>query len=242
MTEKAQRFQQKIPDSETEKQAGDEETPSEQTLEGAASLGEGVREDGQEPPRFKFRDRRFWVDEDDEEEGDDEAAVSDKPTYVQQLEARVESAEKKLAEYVKAYKEEVQVEWERTKERIAREAQKTLEIERRKIVGSLLEVLDMLDMSLDSVRQGGEVDSLLQGLLMVRAEFEKKLMAHGLETVEAEDQVFDPKVHEAFAVEDLEEAEKEKDGKITAVFKAGYLLGGELVRPAMVRVGRYKKS
>jgi molecular chaperone GrpE len=145
------------------------------------------------------------------------------------------------AGYVKAYKEEVQVEWERTKVRIAREAQKNLEIERRKIVGSLLEVLDMLDMSLDSARQGGKVDSLLKGLEMVRAEFEKKLMAHGLEKVEAEDQVFDPKVHEALAVEDLDDSEKEKDGRITTTFKAGYLLAGELVRPAMVRVGRYKK-
>ncbi len=189
-------------------------------------------------PRFKFNDRRFWVDEEDEDEKMDDGEISDKPTYVQELEKRAQDAEKRLAEYVKAYKEEVQVEWERTKERINREAERNLQIVRRKIVANLLDVLDMLDMSLDSAKQKGDLDALLDGLQMVSNEFEKKLISEGLEPVDTEGVAFDPRVHEALTTE--ETTDPSVDGQIVKVFKKGYLLGGELVRPAMVSVARFK--
>jgi molecular chaperone GrpE len=189
-------------------------------------------------PKFKFNDRRFWVDEEDEDEKLDDETISDKPSYVQELEKRAQDAEKRLAEYVKAYKEEVQVEWERTKERINREAERNLQIERRKIVANLLDVLDMLDMSLDSAKQKGDLDALLNGLQMVSAEFEKKLISEGLEPVDTQGVEFDPRVHEALTTE--ETTDPSVDGKIVKVFKKGYLLGGELVRPAMVSVARLK--
>lgn len=198
----------------------------------------GEDDESSESPRFKFNDKRFWVDEEDKDEELDDEAISDKPSYVQELEKRAQDAEKRLAEYVKAYKEEVQVEWERTKERINREAERNLQIERRKIVANLLDVLDMLDMSLDSAKQKGDLDALLNGLQMVSTEFEKKLISEGLEPVDTEGVAFDPRVHEALTTE--ETTDSSMDGKIVKVFKKGYLLGGELVRPAMVSVARLK--
>ncbi len=190
--------------------------------------------------KFKFRDRRFWVDEDDSEDETDETSLSDKPTYVQKLEERVKEAEQRLAEYVKAYKEEVQVEWERTKERLAREYEKNINIEKRRILGELLEVLDMLEMSLDSARKIDGAQGFVQGIEMVGIEFEKKLFAEGMKRVAARGESFDPRVHEAVSMEETDDPSK--DGKIVEVFKNGYVLGEELVRPALVAVARVKQE
>jgi molecular chaperone GrpE len=189
----------------------------------------------EEPPRFKFSDRRFWVREQEGEEENEEVS-SDKPTYVQQLESRVEGAEKKLADYVRAYKQEVNVEWEKSKQRIEREAKKSVDRERRTMVAELLEILDLIDVSLDKAEKSHDIDSLLAGFSLIRSEFLRKLQGLGLEEILAEGERFDPIKHEAVSVE--ETSDDSRDGLVSNVYQPGYYLDGELVRPARVRVAR----
>jgi molecular chaperone GrpE len=214
-----------------------ERKTSDERAEARADLSSELPE-SEQTPQFKFFDRRFWVEQQEGGEAESEEVSSDKPTYVQQLESRAEQAEKKLAEYVKAYKQEVHVEWEKARQRIEREAEKKLRSDRRKMVAELLEVVDLIDVSLDKAEKTHDVESLLSGFALIRSEFAKKLQGLGLEMVEAEGETFDPLRHEAVSVE--ETAEEQKDGKVVAVYLPGYLLDGELVRPAKVRVARKK--
>ncbi|MDQ1525194.1 MAG: molecular chaperone GrpE, partial [Pyrinomonadaceae bacterium] len=48
---------------------------------------------------------------------------------------------------------------------------------------------------------------------------------------------FDPELHEAV---DVVEVEPERDGVVTAEYSRGYRMGGQLLRPARVQVGRTK--
>jgi molecular chaperone GrpE (heat shock protein) len=52
--------------------------------------------------------------------------------------------------------------------------------------------------------------------------------------------VFDPNLHEALAVTPV--AEKEKDGRVVHVHATGYRLGGKVLQPAQVIIGKYGES
>jgi len=183
---------------------------------------------------FKFRDRRVRVDSD--KESDEEEIAERKPTYVEQLEQRANKAEEQLAEYIKAYKEKVEVEWQAYKKRLERESHRQLEQDRKSTVAHLIEVLDNLELSLTSAQTSGSADALVEGVRLVYGQFLAELQALGLELINAENQTFDPALHEAVSIEPTDDANL--DGKVVEVYKRGYTFSGTLLRPAMVRVAR----
>lgn len=165
-----------------------------------------------------------------------EYQMDDKPTYVQELEERTKRAEEQLARYIKAYKSEVEGELTKRLERLEREAQKELDRMRGQVAMSLLEVLDNFDRSLDAASTGSDLASLHQGLSLVRGQFFGALQTMGVSAISAEDIPFDPNLHEATGMVPV--SDPEKDGRVVAVLKEGYLIGERLLRPAVVQVGR----
>jgi molecular chaperone GrpE len=65
--------------------------------------------------------------------------------------------------------------------------------------------------------------------------FEQALLSVGVETVPSIGATFDPEVHEAI---DMAEVDSDKDGRVTAEYSRGYKFGNQLLRPAKVQVGR----
>ena len=62
------------------------------------------------------------------------------------------------------------------------------------------------------------------------------LEMNGVEEIPADGQTFDPNVHEAVMFGEGE------DGKVMNVVQKGYKLGGRVLRPAMVVVGKTEKK
>jgi molecular chaperone GrpE len=97
-----------------------------------------------------------------------------------------------------------------------------------RVIEELLPVLDNFERAI-AHGEGGE------GVQLVFKDFKAALERLGLEEVPAEGAAFDPNVHEAVEsreVDDLEES------SIIEVYRRGYLHKGQLLRPAMVVVGR----
>lgn len=210
-------------------------------LDRAGQASRTVEEENGDPKGraagFKVFDRRFWAREESEDEADQEPHLSgSKPTYVEELEHRTQEAESRLAEYIQAYREKVEVEFERVKERLEREAQKQVDIQLGRLLLELLEVLDNLELSVKSARESRDLEALVQGIVLIRDQFVGKLGNLGLKQEAAEGQPFDPARHEAVAVEQTDDAEL--DGRITEVFKSGFLFRDRLLRPAMVKVAK----
>lgn len=198
----------------------------------------GEKEQPSDPPTgFKVVDRRFWAREDGE---DDEPAedLEKRPSFVEQLETRAVKAEETLAEYIRAYKEKVEVELVQVQERLEREAGRQVERDRKTMILDLLEVLDNFDLSIQSAEATRDLDGLAKGVRLIRDQFLGKLAAYGLAPIDAGGEPFDPKLHEAVAVEEVDDPGL--DGRITEVFKPGFYFNEQLLRPAMVRVGRKK--
>lgn len=169
---------------------------------------------------------------------EDVSASSLKPSYVEELEARMRAAEQKAAD-VQARFEQVRAELRREtdemRQRLTRSNEERAVRERAAFVAALLPVFDNLQRAIEAAEAGGSKEALIEGLRGTVSGFESTLASVGAEPVEAVGAQFDPELHEAVAVT---EVEPERDGQVTAQYSRGYRMGGQLLRPARVQVGR----
>ncbi|MHB8916724.1 MAG: nucleotide exchange factor GrpE [Desulfocucumaceae bacterium] len=102
---------------------------------------------------------------------------------------------------------------------------------KKELIGDLLGVLDGLEMAIGQMRD----EKARQGLEMVHRQFTGTLSRHGLEPVESLGMPFDPDCHEGIGyVEDG----RCPPGHVAQELCRGYRFGGDLLRPATVRVAK----
>lgn len=100
------------------------------------------------------------------------------------------------------------------------------------VVSDLLPVIDNFERALKHVPQELENDTYVKGVQAVVKQFEKTLEQMGVERIKTVGQRFDPRLHEAVSLED-------GDGEhevISEELQAGYCLGDNVIRHAMVKV------
>lgn len=100
------------------------------------------------------------------------------------------------------------------------------------VVRELLPVIDNFERALKHVPKDLENNEYIKGVQGVVKQFEITLKHMGVERIKTVGEVFDPVLHEAAAME-------ESDGTIEVVseeLQAGYKLGDEIIRHAMVKV------
>ncbi len=111
---------------------------------------------------------------------------------------------------------------------------------RRQIVAllkQLLQVADHLELALQYARSGEEVtlEGVAMGVEMVHRQLLDLLKGIGVEPIEAVGRPFDPYRHEA--VEALPSPDVDEETVVEEVRK-GYILEGQVLRPAQVKVAR----
>ena len=103
----------------------------------------------------------------------------------------------------------------------------------QRIVEELLPVLDNLERAIDHTVRGGDLEHLVKGVESVHAQIVGVFTKEGVDIIDPFAQAFDPTMHQAVnQVEDPEVPES----TVVEVFQKGYLMGGRVVRPAMVVV------
>lgn len=183
----------------------------------------------------KVVDRRWWANTDESGAPREDTRGTGKPSYVEALEQQIADKDKQIAEYLSKYRN-AEKEFEEARLRLRREISKDIERSRRDILADLLEVVDNLDRALDSARQGASQDALLQGIEMVRRQFLAKLEGLGVKRIEADQQPFDPALHEAIST--VPASSPEQDGLVVGTVRPGYKIGEDILRPAAVAVAK----
>jgi molecular chaperone GrpE len=181
----------------------------------------------------KVVDRRWWVNQDEAPREDTRG--SGKPTYIEQLEQQIADKDRQIQEYLSKYRAAAS-EFEDARLRLRREISKDVERSRRDILAELLEVVDNLERAIDSARQSGSTDALLQGVEMVRRQFLAKLEGFGVKRIDADQQPFDPTLHEAIST--VPASSPEQDGIVVGTVRCGYRIGDDVLRPAAVAVAK----
>jgi molecular chaperone GrpE len=181
----------------------------------------------------KVVDRRWWARGED---AGGEAPHSDKPTFVQDLEQQLAEKDKQLQETLTKYRQAAS-EFEESRLRLRREISKDIERARREVIADLLDVLDNLDRAVDASQgQQASIESVLQGIEMVRRQFLAKLESIGVTRIEADGQPFDPTLHEA--VTSVPAGSPDQDGHVVGIIRHGYRIGDDVLRPASVAVAQ----
>jgi molecular chaperone GrpE len=102
---------------------------------------------------------------------------------------------------------------------------------KREVLLALLDVMDDFDRALLHV--GETPDAVADGLRLIRQRFSDVLHSNGVTPFDSEGKPFDPTVHEAMTVID---SDGEESGTVFTEHRRGYLINGELLRPARVAV------
>ena len=178
---------------------------------------------------LKVTDRRWWV-------RGDEAPASDeprlKPTYIEELETRLAAKDAELQEIIAKYRG-ASDEFDQARARLRKELSKDIERGRRQMLVSFLDVLDNLDRALAAAGDRPD-DALVQGVSLVRQQFISTLESLGVVRVDPLGQPFDPAQHEAIST--LAATAAIPTGHVAGVVKPGYMMGDDVLRPAMVAV------
>ena len=185
----------------------------------------------------KVVDRRWWANQ-DAQKGDTASSASAKPTYVEELEQKLAEKDKLLQDAISRYRGAA-AEFEESRLRLRREISKDIERTRREVLADLLDVVDNLDRAVEAARGNtapDRLDSLIQGVDMVRRQFLAKLEGFGVRRIESQGQPFDPALHEAVSAVPASEAAP--DGTIVGIVRHGYRIGEDVLRPASVAVAK----
>ena len=171
----------------------------------------------------------------DEAEQEPNVSKPDTPT----LEAQLIAAQKQVAEIRQAHTEAA-AEFEKTKERLERHHSEEINRAKQKIATGMFEVADNLNRVIDAIGNGGTVESISDGIKMVRDQFFVTLGQYGIQQMGAKGAKFDPTRHEAVSTIPVEDAAM--DGKIIEVLTPGYTAGNTVLRAAVVVVGKAPKQ
>ncbi len=130
----------------------------------------------------------------------------------------------------------LQAEFDNARKRSAKEQQDFKEYALAEALKSLLPIVDSFDGALASGQTGADFAS---GVQLINRQFHDALTRLGLQPIEAQGQVFDPKLHQAVQMVETDEVE---DHHVIDELQRGYKLKDRLLRPAMVRVATNPKQ
>lgn len=100
------------------------------------------------------------------------------------------------------------------------------------VVKELLPVMDNFERALKSVPKDLEKNEYVAGVQGVVKQFEQALEKIGVKRIKTVGEPFDPNTMEAVTMEEGDSGQE----VVSEELQSGYVLGDELVRPAMVRV------
>lgn len=106
----------------------------------------------------------------------------------------------------------------------------------KKVLESLLPVLDDMERAAEHMAKSTDVDALREGLELVQQKLIRTLEQQGLKRMDTTDVLFDTDFHEAIAL--LPTDDEDKKGKVIDCVQTGYLLNDKVVRHAKVAVGQ----
>ncbi len=130
----------------------------------------------------------------------------------------------------------LQAEFDNYRKRQARDFHRLCSKGKRDLIAEMLVVLDNFDRAREHFESGTQPSEILPGLFQTAGQMTAILGKEGLEAMDLEPMMpFDPHQHEAVVAEDLPGAVQDV---VLEVYRRGYTYEKEVLRPALVKVGR----
>ena len=204
-------------------------------------MSEKKKSEKNETPKVKVLDRRHWVDENEGSNNEDESGkpIEERlPNFVEQLKNEAEDKDKRLREYIAAYKDK-NAENDEFRIRLQKENETRLDQFKAILFARLLPIHDNLKRAAQSASQTKDLDSLQQGIDLVINQFSHELKENGVETITSVGEKFDPKSHEVFLT--VETEDETQDEIVLEELETGYRFKEKLIKAAKVKIAKLKK-
>ena len=122
-------------------------------------------------------------------------------------------------------------EFDNYKKRTAREKEDFYKIVVCETIAPLLPVVDNLERAVSAAENSGD-DGVLEGIKMIKKQFDDALASIGVEPITAVGNEFDPERHNAVMTEESDETEN----TVIEEFQKGYIFKDKVIRHSMVKV------
>jgi len=167
--------------------------------------------------------------------GQDEAEMVTIPLkeYAQQME-KIDELQNQVDQFSDGWQRE-RAEFANYRKRAARDEEFQRQTSRIDILRKYLDVHDDIDLAIKNMPDHIKDDPWSNGIQLIQQKLANVLKSEGLELITAEDNEFDPNMHEAISLEEHPEIES---GKIIEIVQQGYKIGERVVRPSRVRVAK----
>ena len=191
-----------------------------------------------EEPVINIVDRRSAFLDDDtviETESDIEERL---PTYVEKLKHEAEEKDKRLREYIAAYKEK-SGENDDFRKRLEKDNDIRLDQLKANLFSRLIPILDNLNRAIQTTRSNKDIEALQQGVELVAKQYARELKNNGVEPINTQSRKFDPKTDEVVMTEDT--TDPTQDNMIVEELEPGYIFKEKLIKAAKVKVAHLTK-
>ncbi len=107
----------------------------------------------------------------------------------------------------------------------------------------LLPVIDNLKYSLNCIKNDKLCSSVvLEGIKLTLKNLMFVIKKFGISIINTINVPFNPNYHQAMSILEIDKKDNKKDNMVISILQDGYLLNERLLRPAMVKVSKYKEK
>ena len=207
--------------------ANDKNNKNEELKDEETIIEPEVEEEQEETPQEEI------LEEDNQEEVSDENDQDEVPELTpeqrcEQLEADIEKEKK---EYLF-----LMADFDNYRKRTLQEKQELIKNGGQKVLEGILPVVDDIERAIDAIAQGGDLDSLKEGVDLIHSKLLAFLKSNNVEPIESTGELFDTDFHEA--VTTFPAPEEDQKGKVIDTVLKGYKLNDKVLRHAKVVVGQ----
>ena len=190
--------------------------------------------DPQDEPEINIVDRRSSILDKEEVEGAIEERL---PTYVERLKQEAEEKDKRLREYIAAYKEK-SGEDDEFRKRLEKDNDVRLDQFKANLFSRLIPILDNLNRAIQATSSNKDFEGLHQGMEMVTKQFARELKNNEVQKIDTQNRKFNPQTDEVVMTE--ETTDPEQDNTIVEELEPGYIFKDKLIKAAKVKVAHLK--
>jgi len=159
--------------------------------------------------------------------------VDEQETQPVNFEELLESEKKRSEDYLTRLRY-MQADLENQKKRFDREAEQIKNHGNERLVISLLDVVDELELAVKNGEISTSPESLIEGVELTLKKLRKVLEQEGVTPIESpEGKIFDPCRHHAVITEEKDDV---PECTVLEEIRKGYIMRGKIIRPTIVKV------
>ena len=168
----------------------------------------------------------------------EESKIQGTEKSIEDLALRLQIEKKRSEEYLTRLKY-LQADLDNLRKRCDRQIQEVRDYGNERLVLQLLEVVDELELAIQTSQAADSAPALVEGVQMTLKRLRKILEQEGVTPIESKNKPFDPSKHNAVVAEECDE---EENCVVLDELRKGYIMKGKVIRPSMVKVSVKKTS